>query len=223
VARALQLIDASSLFSSQIQTAVSGVCFGSFQSRPSSAPEVGKTLDKMTGMRMLDQLFYTAPYIEQEKSQIGVDKEDTAAYSEFLKEMAGLFGKSLGQGGVEKIQVTENPGCVADAAKKYLNITDPKAIAAIVKVVGQLFARQLAHTNRVLAFYRERLFQILRTKSAAGGIDLTYRLHPKLMAGGLGELAKISKEARDILVDYYEGCEKTYQEGVKLVLQYRAR
>jgi hypothetical protein len=131
VARALQLIDASSLFSSQIRTAVSGVCFGSFQSRPSSAPEVGKTLDKMTGMKMLDQLYYTAPYIEQDKSQIGVDKEDTAAYAEFLKKMAGLFGRTgAGQSGIDRIQVTENPGCVADAAKKYLNITDPKAIAA---------------------------------------------------------------------------------------------
>lgn len=224
VARALQLIDAPSLFSSQIKTAVSGVCFGSFQSRPASAPEVGKTLDKMTGLRMLDQLYYTAPYIEQDKSQIGVDKEDTAAYAEFLKEMAGLFGRpGARQTGIEKIQVTENPGCVADAAKKYLNITDPRAIAAIMKIVGQLFSRQLAHTKRVLAFYNSRLFQVLRVKNPSGGIDLTYRLHPKLMAGGLAELAKISKEARDILVDYYEGCEKTYQEGVKLVLQSRVR
>jgi len=224
VARALQLIDASSLFSSQIRTAVSGVCFGSFQSRPSSAPEVGKTLDKMTGMKMLDQLYYTAPYIEQDKSQIGVDKEDTAAYAEFLKTMAGLFGRSgAGQGGIERIQVTENPGCVADAAKKYLNITDPKAIAAIVKIVGQLFGRQLAHTKRVLDFYRTRLFQIVRVKSPSGGTDVSYRLNPRLMAGGLAELAKLSKEAREILVQYYEGCEKTYQEGVKLVLQARVR
>ena len=224
VARALQLIDAPSLFSSQIKTAVSGVCFGSFQSRPASAPEVGKTLDKMTGLRMLDQLYYTAPYIEQDKSQIGVDKEDTAAYADFLKEMAGLFGRSgAGQTGIDRIQVTENPGCVADAAKKYLNITDPRAIAAIMKIVGQLFSRQLAHTNRVLAFYKSRLFQIIRVKNPSGGIDLTYRLHPRIMAGGLAELAKISKEARDILVDYYEGCEKTYQEGVKLVLQSRVR
>jgi hypothetical protein len=224
VARALQLIDAPSLFSSQIKTAVSGVCFGSFQSRPASAPEVGKTLDKMTGLRMLDQLFYTAPYIEQDKSQIGVDKEDTAAYADFLKEMAGLFGRpGAGQTGIDRIQVTENPGCVADAAKKYLNITDPKAIAAIMKIVGQLFSRQLAHTKRVLAFYNSRLFQIIRVKNPSGGIDLTYRLHPKIMGGGLPELAKISKEARDILVDYYEGCEKTYQEGVKLVLQARVR
>jgi hypothetical protein len=224
VARALQLIDAPSLFSSQIKTAVSGVCFGSFQSRPASAPEVGKTLDKMTGLRMLDQLYYTAPYVEQDKSQIGVDKEDTAAYADFLKEMAGLFGRSgAGQTGIDRIQVTENPGCVADAAKKYLNITDPKAIAAIMKIVGQLFSRQLAHTKRVLAFYKSRLFQIIRVKNPSGGIDLTYRLHPRIMAGGLAELAKISKEARDILVDYYEGCEKTYQEGVKLVLQSRVR
>jgi hypothetical protein len=178
----------------------------------------------MTGLHMLDQLYYTTPYIEQDKSHIGVDKEDTAAYAEFLKTMTGLFGRSgAGQGGIERIQVTENPGCVADAAKKYLNITDPKAIAAIVKIVGQLFGRQLAHTKRVLDFYRTRLFQIVRVKSSTGGTDVSYRLHPKLMAGGLAELAKLSKEAREILVQYYEGCEKIYQEGVKLVLQARVR
>jgi hypothetical protein len=43
------------------------------------------------------------------------------------------------------------------------------------------------------------------------------------MAGGLAELAKLSKEAREILVQYYEGCEKIYQEGVKVVLQARVR
>jgi hypothetical protein len=223
VARALQLIDASSLFSRQITTATSGVCFGSFQSRPSSAPEVGKTLDKMTGLRMVDQLFYTNPVIEQDKSQVQVSQNDAKEYADFLTKMANLFGKSMGTGGIDKIQVTENPGCVADAARKYLNITNPKAIAAIIKIVGQLFSRQLAHTKRVIAFYNTRLFQINRIRNPSGGIDLSYRLHPKILAGGLDELAKISKEARTILIEYYEGCEKIYQEGVKLVLQFRAR
>lgn len=224
VARALQLIDANTLFQAKPATATSGICFGRFESRPGSAPETGKTMDKVVGLHALDQLYYTMPVVEKEKSQVLIAKEDTQEYADFLKQISGLFGKQIASGGLDKIQATENPACVAAAAKQYLTITDPKSIQSIVQVVNQLFARQLVHTQKVIAFYKNRLFRIFNYRNpATGGIEKKYTIHPKLLTGGLEELGKVSKEARELLLDYYTGCEKQYQEGVKLVLQSRTR
>ena len=42
-------------------------------------------------------------------------------------------------------------------------------------------------------------------------------IHPAILRGGLAELAAVSKEARGLLIEYYKGCEETYQKGAELV------
>jgi hypothetical protein len=222
VARAMQLLDADTIFQQKSQPATSGICFKQFESRPTSTPEVGKTLDKMIGLRSLDHLYYTNPVISQDKSQVLVAKNDVEEYANFLKTISGLFGKQLSTtvDSIDKIQATGVSECGTTAIKQYLAINDPKSIAMIMKVIGNLFSNQLIHTQVVLKFFRERLFKIYKTKNpVSGALEFKYTIHPKLLEGGLNELANVSKEARKILLNYYTNCEQKYQEGVKLVLQ----
>lgn len=220
VGRALQLLDANSLFKLRSGTgATSSVCVARFDALPQAVPQSGQTLDKMPGLKALDQLYHTRPSITQDdKVRVAVAGDASGEYAEFLKEMTSLFGRS-GQTqltGIEKI-VVKDPNCGGAIAKKYLQLQDPKQIQGVLAIVNQMFGRQLAHTNAVIKFFNTRLFMIKKRPDGAPYIDI----HPKILQGGIDELENVSKEARDILVRYYKGCEEQYQKGMELVLRAR--
>jgi hypothetical protein len=224
VARALQLVDADTLFSRIPKPAQSSVCFGTFMSRPSSVPKDGTSLDSVPGLRTLDHLYYTHPTFDQDKREITVDTTDKQEYAEFLQKMSTLFGKPVAAAphSLTDIKATANPACVGQAANKYLQITDPKAVATIIKIVNQMFKRQLDHTQKVMTFFKTYLFQVAKSKNPmTGEARFEYRLNPKLLAGGLQGIDNISKVARQLLLSYYTECETTYQQGLRLVLQLR--
>jgi hypothetical protein len=225
VARALQLIDADTLFSRIPKPAQSSICFATFMSRPGSAPRDGTSLDSMLGLRTLDHLYYTHPTFDQDKREITVDPADKQEYADFLQKMSTLFGKSAAATphSLTEIKATANPACIGQAANKYLQITDPKAVATIIKVVNQMFKRQFDHTQKVMGFFKNYLFQIAKGKNPiTGEVRFEYRLNPKLLAGGLQGIDNVSKAARQLLLSYYTDCETTYQQGLRLVLQLRS-
>jgi hypothetical protein len=80
-----------------------------------------------------------------------------------------------------------------------------------------MFGRQLAHTKLVISFFERRLFLIRKRSDGGRTIDI----HPKILQGGILELEKVSKEAREILLRYYTDCEKHYQTGMAQVLASR--
>jgi hypothetical protein len=224
VARALQLIDADTLFSRVPKPAQSSVCFGTFASRPGSVPRDGASLDAVVGLRVLDQLYHTHPTFDQDKREITVDAADKQEYAEYLQKMSSLFGRTTAAAAqsLTEIKATANPACVGQAANKYLQISDPKSVATIIKIVNQMFKRQLDHTQKVMAFFKTYLFQIAKTKNPmTGEARFEYRLNPKLLAGGLQGIDNVSKVARQLLLAYYSECETTYQQGLRLVLQLR--
>jgi hypothetical protein len=225
VARALQLLDSNTLFTPKPQKARTGVCVTRFEAVPTAVPQPGLKIESVPGIRALDQLYYTQPAIGS-KDETQVQVGDAAEYADFLKKMSDLFGKPIAGTaqltGIDRI-LAKDPNCPAAAARHYLQIQDPKAIAGIMGIVNQLFARQLAHTQKVLKFFREQLFLIRKIRNPATG--LTYEsieLHPRIVQGGLDSLAVVSKMAREMLLEYYKGCEETYQKGVALVLQSRS-
>ena len=219
VARALQLIDANSLFRLRSGEGVKSSVCTRFDAPTQSVPQPGQSLDKMPGLKALDQLYHTQPSITQDSVRVGVAVEASDEYAEFLKSMMSLFGRSGSTtqlSGVEKITVN-TPDCGPQLVNKYLQVKDPKAIQGILAIVNQMFGRQLAHTKTVMKFFETRLFLIKTGPDRRISIDI----HPKILQGGIDEIEKVSKEAREILVGYYTNCEKSYQEGMKLVLQAR--
>jgi hypothetical protein len=46
-------------------------------------------------------------------------------------------------------------------------------------------------------------------------------IHPTILKGGIDELAKVSAEARNLLIQYYSACEKMYQDGIKMIIAAR--
>ncbi len=211
IARALQLLDANTLYTPKPQQGLSGVCMAKFDTLPTSVPQTGQTIASVPGIRAVDQLFYVNPSADH------VRVTDPAEYSTFLQQISGLFGKPT-TAKLSKIDdiIAKDPNCVAAAAKQYLQLQDPNGIQKVRGIVNQMFARQLAHTQRVIKFFRERLFTIV--KGREGEI---VNIHPRLLQGGIGELAVVSKQARELLIQYYKDCETLYQQGAEIALHVR--
>lgn len=223
VARALQLIDANSLFSLQKGKPItSAVCQAKFDPLPSSVPVSGIQLDRIPAFKATEQLYFTQPSQGPTgETLLKVAPQDLTTYAEFLTTFATLFGKPVGAGALKGLDqiMARDPNCAATAAKHYLQITDPKRVQSIMAFVGQLFRRQVDHTKRVLGFVRNRLLLVQKRKNpVTGSVGDFIDIHPKLLAGGVDELARVSAEARGLLVGYFKDCEDIYQKGMAAVL-----
>lgn len=220
VARALQLLDAEALASPGLKPMKSYICSTKF-SLPSSAPTSDQKLSSMEGLKSTDQLFKTE-IKHDEKGSAKVEVEDMMAYKEFLTTIQGLFGKpgTVTPSRLDDILAKRPPEvCAQMAVKQYLQIQDPAAIQKIYGVVKAMYGRQMEHTKAVMKFYQTRLFRIAQIKNPATGQPTQYvEINPTILKGGIEELAKVSAEARTILIQYYSQCEKMYQDGIKLVI-----
>lgn len=210
VARALQLLNAPTLFSPRSTTARSGVCLSRFDQLPFSVPESGTKIAQVPGIKAMDQLFYDEPHLDSKDGTASIDVSDRARYQEVLKILATTFaGKEPAKMTSIDAILAKSPSCAADAAKHYLKLKDPKAVKEVLGIVNQMFGRQLVHTRRVVEFISKKLVMIYTDK---GGRSIS--LHPALLKGGIAEVNKLGVEAREILVDYYKGCEDLYQKGL---------
>ena len=220
VARALQLLDAEALASPGLKPMKSYICSTKF-SLPSSAPTSDQKLSSMEGLKATDQLFKTG-IKHDEKGSTKVEVEDAAAYKEFLTTLQGLFGRagSATPSRLDDILAKRAPEvCASMGVKQYLQIQDPAAIKKIVGVIKAMYARQMEHTKTVMKFYQTRLFRVAQIKNPATGQPTQYvEIHPAILKGGIDELAKVSAEARNILIQYYSQCEKMYQDGIKMII-----
>ncbi len=217
VARALQLLDAPTLFSPRgATTAKSGICLASFDRLPISVPVVGQPISRIPGFRGVDQLYHTQPHLDA-RDGTPVDVGEPEEYQAMLRLFASLFaGKEPAKLSSMDAIVAKSPDCPQTAVKHYLKLTDPKAIQDVLKTVHLMFGRQLEHTQRVVKFLSTKLIRVYKE----GGVQ-KISLHPDLLRGGIQAVNVLSKEARNILVDYYKGCEELYQQGVRKVLNSR--
>ena len=219
VARALQLLDAKSLYEPKPMEATSGVCVAKFDSLPTSVPESGKPITSVPGLRALDQLYSVNPHVIKD-GETAFSKPEPE-YADFLQKFAGLFGRPSATAklaGLDSV-LAKDPNCPATAVKHYLKIQDPRGIQNVLGIVKQMFGRQLGHTKRVLEFFKTKLFIFKKIKDPITGGQRTWiDIHPKLLQGGIQELEILSKEARAMLVGYYSGCEELYQKGVQAAL-----
>lgn len=219
VARALQLID-TNVLTGMPKVLQSGICKTSFDTMPGSTPISGKTLDSYRPIFAVDQLFYNKKVLKRDPAtgqiKTEVQIEDVNAHKDFVQSMMTWFGRS------GATVTTESPLSSVGIVNKYcqdstfvgktLQIKDPKAIQQIVAGVHQLFAFQLSHTKKVMDFLGR--FLVKFTKAPGGGTIVS--LHPGLLVGGVGQLEKVSAEARKLLVAYYENCEKIYKVAAEI-------
>ena len=82
----------------------------------------------------------------------------------------------------------------------------------IYKFVKELYKKQIEHSAKAGNIIN-MLFNIQRDKSGKVKIALS----DNILKFGIPEINRINALARDILIDYYKGCETTYLYGVQEV------
>ena len=84
----------------------------------------------------------------------------------------------------------------------------------VEKTVTALITQQIKHAGKCMEIL-EKLFQI--TKNSAGSV-INISLHPALINGGFTYLNLINYQVRQLLIDYYSNCEKTYIDGMEKIV-----
>jgi hypothetical protein len=240
LARAIQLLKTSPI---PEKDSVSYICKAKFFEQPapsgsesstvsrSGIPLPGSSLDKSPGMAALSQLFYDTVLVQTPKIAIGTKpygaegKSSFERYIEFMKKMGLLFGDK--QFPASQTETERNA-----AVKKGLDgisnkrdaeickglpetLTVPKnTVKNVYQVVNQLFQQQVRHAAECGKIIK-LLFEIKREKDSG-----LYRisLSDNIIKKGFVEIERVNYLARDVLVKYYENCEKTYLSGVSIVM-----
>ena len=240
MARAIQLLKTAPI---PERDSVSYICKAKFFEQPvststgtttvsrSGIPSPGSSLDTSPGMSALSQLFYDTVLVYTPKIAIGTKpygpegKSSFERYVEFMKKIGLLFGdKQFLPGQTEKER--------EDAFKKGLSgisnkrdseickglpetLTVPKnSVKNVYQVVNQLFQIQVRHAAECGKIIK-LLFDIKKEKDSG-----VYRisLSDNIIKKGFVEIERINYLSRDVLVKYYENCERTYLSGVSIVM-----
>jgi hypothetical protein len=93
-----------------------------------------------------------------------------------------------------------------------ISIEDPNLQKSVYSVVQSLFRYQIVHASKCAEILIQ-LFEIQRK-----GEQVSVRIHPNIMKKGMAEINRIGRQARQILVEYYEKCEDMYLKGVEMIL-----
>ena len=116
-----------------------------------------------------------------------------------LKKLIESFGQTVN----DLSAVLEESGSlnIATLNKKE----DSEKISILREKAKTLFQKQFDHTKAVLKLLK-KIFNI-------NGANIT--LNTTLASQGIRGLESVAQEARDLLSEYYAGCQTTYAEGVK--------
>lgn len=231
-ARALQLLNKSGLYSSLTpdslqfiqstklpDTIVSHISsdskFPLVQNK--SLPSPGQPITTAEGFAALNKLYITP-------------KDNFVDPSTTPSDFFGLFAQSTGtddrtkkQDSLEKLiksfRTEENK--LGNTIKTLNDITDinpklpkssfePKKDMAKLRALRlqaiKLFQIQFNHTRRV----NELLNKLFK-------IDNKIELRPEILSKGVNGIEEIAQEARDVLTDYYAGCQTEYVKGVNIL------
>jgi hypothetical protein len=240
LARAIQLLRTSPI---PEKDSVSYICKAKFFEQPakygsetttvsrSGIPLPGSSLDTSPGMAALSHLFYDTVLVHTPKIAIGTkpygpdEKSSFERYIDFMKKMGLLFGDKQFPTGQPESERT-------NAVKKGLSgisnrrdseickglpetLTVPKnSVKNVYEIVNQLFQIQVKHAAECGKIIK-LLFDIKKEKDSS-----FYRisLSDNIVKKGFIEIERINYMARDVLVKYYETCERTYLNGVSIVM-----
>ncbi len=179
----------------------------------------GESMEKSPGLAALAQLFYdmvTGP------DKLAMSTPSLQSYRVFMMamgELLGVFKKGQEMASDKEMMLTGISDKYMTSICEKLALTgegqiklSPETVTKVMPYVQQLFRRQLEHAGRAGAILNS-LFKIEKSKDGSVRI----RIQPAVLDGGFPILERITAATREILMQYYVGCEKTYREGVEVI------
>jgi hypothetical protein len=214
VARAVQLLNVAAINDPSTGEAYSSVCNVKFPYIGNgSLPKPGESVLTSDGINSLAMLF-----VDQLAGDNFVPRiTQTPKFKEFRERLKTSFQRyetveqmkaSLRDEtnlDFKKIKETQMPFCEdnQDMKLKLKGVL----ITRLRGKVNDLMRQQHLHIARVMQI----MFRLFNEKAVRAG---NFEINDYILSNGMEALNKLAEEARDLLIDYYSGCEKTYKEGL---------
>lgn len=229
IARAMQLLNMDPAGKdAEGKAFTSSICKAAFFVSPDGTkhsrrgmPVGGKDLSETPGLLAMSQLFYDTVVTGSPSLVMG--KESFEQYRVFMKRMAGLFmGKEAATNlvvtdkthldSIKDIRNSVQQGICKDYSDKVIPLTTETA-QSIKQVVYSLYRRQLEHAEQCGSIFK-MMFVIKKE-----GKEPEVQLSENIMQGGIPEINRINRLAREVLIQYYSDCESKYYEGIGTILR----
>lgn len=206
MARALQLLNLGAI-NGEMSGAFSRVCNTKFTLiKDGSLPIPGQSIAQSAGIKALAMLFMNA--IDTSADKI----KGSEQYANFRIRFKEYFEKY--QEGVESPADPQKIGAVVEKVMPFCRghendtiILDSDMAYQLRSKVNELRNRQAQHLSRSMGI----LFQLFDERAVRAG---QFELSEYVWSEGTDALAYITVQARDLLMEYYGDCEKTYKEGL---------
>ena len=211
VARAVQLLSVDAIKGNMTPQAFSSVCRLTFPyQKDGSLPVPNQKVSSEVGLHSLATLFWN------EFGQAMPTLQDSDSYKRFLQFLQTTMGKSSSQ--PEKMsdikEKVDSSICTSERMDTRLKL--PNNLARTLKgVTNDLINQQDAHINEAM-----NIIYMLFDMDSITNLK-TFAFNPNIMAGGgMPEIERIAGLARKLLMNYYQGCEITYQSGLRIISDY---
>lgn len=246
IARALQLLRTQPFTDKEN---LSSICKARFMEERSTDPARPRTysrsglpvsdLSESPGLYALSQLFYDTIAIGSPRLDINRDRGADGSpssmdqYVHFMRVMAISFGDydrggaprsddDLVRGGLKEIKNRRDSELCRDGTGRPIvdqDIRAPFEVATeVYEIVKEMYRVQLNHSAECGKIFG-MLFRIERYPDMAPRVMLNERI----IAGGLPEVERINRYAREVLIRYYSTCEGYYTKGMAKVLTHHRR
>jgi len=212
IARAVQLLSVNAINNNFSKHAFTSVCKLSFPyQKDGSLPTPGKPITQASGIYALTLLFFDT--LRGGGTQI-LDRESYDAYRLYLK---NLFESESGETANTNIprsvgDIKQTQLAMCKGRDDIMPVSEPLA-RDLRGVTDQLIQQQKDHFSKAITL----IFRLFDQNSIER--DRKLKFSRDILRGGMNEVERVANEARELLKDYYKGCETTYREGVKMIYE----
>lgn len=206
-ARALQLLSVAAIRGDMSKEAFSSVCNLKFPYvQDGSLPKPGQSITTEVGILALAKLFVddlvgSSPKITEAAQW----RTFSAKLKSFFERYETVEAELPNPEALSEIQDLKMPYCRGNEGGRIM--LTPALAKALRQKALALISREGSHLRNVMRL----MFKLFDERKIRTG---TLEIHPSVMAGGLAYVNQLAKEARDVLIQYYGDCERTYKEGL---------
>ena len=209
-ARAIQLLSPTAYRNPNPTSATISICDPKFVLLgEGSLPKMGDSLTTSTGLRALNLLFFdmiTKTTVSRSNSIRDQHKKFLDDMYITYEEIAKNTARPPEKNELSKLINKSPPICAKKSG--VLTTTNTGVISKIKNYATDLYDRQNGHVKPAMDILR-KLFIINGTSPI--------KIQKSVEEGGIARVEEIAAEARELLINYYTGCETTYRSGVEYI------
>ena len=237
IARAIQLLDTESLHSKNPTKGKTNICRIASDNKEATGnllsykpiKSLAQLYGKVDPVKFKESKAVLEAFVDTQKSIEGktitplsvsglktTQPDEAASLSMALQRISKAFAITQAQGAnpfdsFSDITVPRPKGCGPSSAVQQ-EIGDRSVTNALQSTAQELMAYHVNHTIEIAKFLRV-IFNITRGPNGAWTVEGP---RVEILYAGFPILNQLTDQARELLVDYYAGCETLYQSGVKV-------